>query len=42
LKEKVGLDPNLIVQIVETEGDSLDLVEVAMAIEAAFGSRLKK
>ena len=42
LKEEVGLDPQLIAEFGETEGDSLDLVEATIAIEEAFGSRLKK
>jgi acyl carrier protein len=32
----------MLAQIAETEGDSLDLVEVTMAIEEMFGSRLEK
>jgi acyl carrier protein len=38
LKEDVGRDPNLVAEFGEIEGDSLDMVEAAMAIEEAFGS----
>jgi acyl carrier protein len=41
LKEEVGRDPNLVAEFGEIEGDSLDMVEATMAIEEAFGSRLK-
>ena len=41
LKEEVGRDPNLVAEFGEIEGDSLDMVESTMAIEEAFGSRLK-
>ena len=39
LKEH-GLDPNVIAEIGEVEGDSLDLVETVIAIEEAVGIEL--
>ena len=41
LKEEVGRDPKLVAEFGEIAGDSLDMVEATMAIEEAFGSRLK-
>jgi acyl carrier protein len=32
-----GVDPNLVAEIGEFEGDSLDFVEMTMALEEAFG-----
>jgi acyl carrier protein len=42
LAEELGMDEGEIELIGEVEGDSLDLVETAMALEEAFGSRLLK
>lgn len=41
LKE-AGMDPNVIAEIGEMEGDSLDLVETTMAFEEAFASKPKR
>ena len=37
-----GEDPNVIAEIGETEGDSLDLVETIMAYEEAFDQPRKR
>jgi acyl carrier protein len=42
LAEELGLDEQHIAAIGDVEGDSLDLVETAMALEEAFGSTLPK
>ena len=39
LKEQ-GLNPNVIAEIGEVEGDSLDLVETVIALEEAVGIEL--
>ena len=36
LKEELGLDPNVVAEIGEADGDSLDLVEVTIALEGRF------
>jgi acyl carrier protein len=36
LKER-GIDPKVIAEIEETEGDSLDFVEITMALEESLG-----
>ena len=41
LREEFDLDPNLIAEFGEIEGDSLDFVEVTMALEEAFEKRFK-
>jgi hypothetical protein len=41
LREEFDLDPNLIAEFGEIEGDSLDFVEVTMAVEEAFEKRFK-
>jgi len=40
LKEQ-GFDPNVIAELGELEGDSLDLVEMTITLEEAFESRVK-
>jgi len=40
LKQK-GFDPNVIAELGEIEGDSLDFVEMVMALEEAFGKTFK-
>jgi acyl carrier protein len=40
--QELGLDENAIAAVSEQEGDSLDLVEVCIAMEEAFGSSLSK
>jgi acyl carrier protein len=40
LKEQ-GFDPNVIAELGELEGDSLDLVQMTIVLEEAFESRLK-
>jgi len=42
LAEELGMDEGEIEVIGEVEGDSLDLVETAMALEETFGSWLLK
>jgi acyl carrier protein len=42
LRDDVGLDPNVVAEIGEQEGDSLDLVMTTMALEEAFERKLKK
>lgn len=37
-----GVDPNVVAEIGETEGDSLDLVETTITLDEAFGSKLNK
>ena len=37
----MGVDPNVIAEIAEMEGDSLDFVETIMAFEEAFASKTK-
>jgi acyl carrier protein len=41
LREEFHLDPNLNADFGEIEGDSLDFVEVTMAMEEAFEKRFK-
>ena len=41
LKE-AGMDPNVIAEIGEMEGDSLDLVEMTMAFEEALAAKSKR
>jgi acyl carrier protein len=42
LAEQPGTDEEQAATIADLEGESLDLVETSMALEAAFGSRLLK
>jgi len=37
-----GVDPNVVAEIGQTEGDSLDFVETTVALEEAFGPKLNK
>ena len=39
---ELGLDEEAIASVGEQEGDSLDLVEICMSLEEAFGSTLAK
>ena len=38
---KVGMDPNAVATLGESEGDSLDHVEIIMAFEEAFNIEIK-
>ena len=38
---KAGLDPNAVANLGELEGDSLDNIEMIMAIEEAFNIEIK-
>jgi len=42
LKEELGLDPNVVAEIGEADGDSLDLVEATIALEGRFKPKRKK
>jgi acyl carrier protein len=38
---RAGVDPNVVADLGEVEGDSLDLVEAVMAVEEAYGLELE-